>query len=312
METSIQEGGRTALSVPSILNFDVETGPIQDRNGETISKFIRRGIYNKTSGELISTCGSKYVPVAHKDIVEKVNSKLLQNPSIDLSDIKVVDETYDDGSKWRREIIFNKYVAEPQVGDVLKLRMVIDSSLDLTRMFAATFDALRLWCLNGCLSPAIHVANRYKHTFGFNVDAVAEKIALAPSKFNESKDEFELMIKSEVTPEEALQFFKKTIGHRPRPSEPSHYSKPLVDNLANRFRKESMGLGNTLWALYNALTHYASHPDRTEDWGDTRGKEHNVKYNRERAVAKALTHDMWLVLFTDNLDGQRSVHYKYN
>jgi len=311
MESSVQEGGRTALSMPSNLKFDVETGPIKDREGRDISPRIRRGIYNKSNNELISTCGSKYVPVAHYQIAEKLNEKLIAN-EIDLSDIKVTDELYDEGTKWRREIVFNKYIAEPQIGDVLKLRMVVDSSLDLSRMFSAVFDALRLWCLNGCVSPAIHVANRYKHTFGFNVDAVANKIALAPSKYNESKEEFEKMIKSEVTTEEAVQFFKKTIGHRPRPTEPWHYSKPLVDNLANRFQKEAMGLGYTLWAMYNALTHYSSHPDKSEDWGETRGKEHNVKYNRERAVAKALNHDMWLVLFTDNLDGQRSAYYKYN
>ena len=306
---SVCKGGAEALNFDA-MKFDVETAPLFDKGGIQIPKEIRQGIYNKDTGDIISTCGSKYQPVAHYQIGEKIRDKLIHS-EVDLSDIEVTNWLYDDGAKWRMQIVFNKYIAEPQVGDILKLRMLIDSSLDLTRMFSAIFDALRLWCLNGCVSPAIHVANRYKHTFGFNMEAVANKIALAPSKYNESKEEFEKMIKSEVTREEALQFFKKTIGHRPRPTEPNHYSKPLVDNLTNRFEKEAMGLGYTLWALYNTLTHYSSHPEKDEDWGDTRGKLHNVQYNRERQVAKALMNDMWLVLFTDNLDGQRSAYYKY-
>ena len=307
---SVCKGGADALNFDAI-KFDVETGPLYTRDKKPVAKEIRRGIYNTDTGNLISTCGSKYKPVAHYEIAEKLRDKLIQS-EVDLSDIQVTNWLYDEGAKWRMEILFNKYIAEPAIGDILKLRMLVDSSLDLTRMFSAIFDALRMWCLNGCVSSLYQIHNRYKHTFGFNIEAIANKIALAPSKYNENKEEFERMIKTEVSRDEALQFFKKTIGHRPRPTEPNHYSKPLVDNLTNRFDKEAMGLGFTLWTLYNALTHYSSHPDKNEDWGDTRGKLHNVQYNRERQVAKAISNDMWLVLFTDNLDGQRNQFYKYN
>ena len=62
MTTNI--GGVEALNFDDI-KFDVETGPIKDKEGRDIPSNVRRGIYNKDNGELISTCGSKYQPVAH-------------------------------------------------------------------------------------------------------------------------------------------------------------------------------------------------------------------------------------------------------
>ena len=306
MTTNI--GGVEALNFDDI-KFDVETGPIKDKEGRDIPSNVRRGIYNKDNGELISTCGSKYQPVAHYLIGEKIRDKLIQS-EIDLSNIEVTNELYDNGTKWRMSVIFNKYIAEPAVGDILKLRLVVDSSLDLSRMLSSIFDALRMWCLNGCLSSLYRINNRYKHTSGLDLEALSNKIALAPSKFNEDKELFSAMIISEVSKDEALQFIKKTIAHRPKPSQPNHYSKPLTDNLINRFEKEATGLGYTMWALYNALTHYASHPDKTEDWGETRGRLHNVQYHREGQVAKALQHNMWTVLL--NPIDVRKDYYKYN
>ena len=58
-----------------------------------------------------------------------------------------------------------------------------------------------------------------------------------------------------------------------------------LDALMKQYHEERQTLGNTAWAAYNAMTHWASHPDAS--------KPYNVERTRSNAVAKALRSNTW-------------------
>ena len=74
----------------------------------------------------------------------------------------------------------------------------------------------------------------------------------------------------------------------------------------NRYTKEvNLCGGSNLWSVYNTLTNYSTHVDN-KDWtgttvnqngdvvkADLQGAKHNVKYNRELAVANSLSHPLF-------------------
>ena len=72
-------------------------------------------------------------------------------------------------------------------------------------------------------------------------------------------------------------------------------NKGLLDYLVYQFEDEAHELGETVWAGYNALTHWSTH---TLDTPRSKGtqKQHDTQRVRANAVREVLTSDAWRVL----------------
>ena len=216
---------------------------------------------------------------------------------------------HDGGAKWHRKIVFNKIERSlAKVDDVVRLELNIHSSLDLSRKISSIFGALRLWCLNGCVTDDYSVQRNYKQTTNLIPDYLTTNSVRALEMYENNVEWFDRLLATNITEDDAIKFFKETIGKLSKPTvEKKTYSESKVQKLLNRYRKEVtlQNKGNTLWTLYNTITNYSTHVDNVDWTGNTvdesgnvvqaslGGAKHNIMYNRELEVAKSLKHPLF-------------------
>ena len=92
-----------------------------------------------------------------------------------------------------------------------------------------------------------------------------------------------------------------------------------MNYLLDRFEKETPDLGKTMWAGYNALTHWSTHIDDTFERLDDKGvakeikmsragsKEHTARTKREDKVREFMNSEDWASLL-DNTYIFTSLH----
>ena len=307
----IQEGNADALEVSAGAKFDIALEPLQTQDGLAVDFQTRRAVVDKTNGCVVGTCGKNYKPTAYYKVFDMVSNSLRKS-DIDLSNIKVIDNIYDGGAKAHRKIQFNKIEKSlAKKDDVIKLELNIHSSLDLSRKISSIFGAIRLWCLNGCVTSDYNVARHFKQTVGLNTNWLANNSVSALENFDNNKVMFDRMLATSVTDDEVAKFFKETIAKLSKPTGNKidgfvYHSKDKLTNLMNRYTKEiSLCGGSNLWSVYNTLTNYSTHVSN-QDWtgttvnekgkvvkADLVGAKHNVVYNRELAVANSLSHPLF-------------------
>tara|TARA_R100000231_G_scaffold139110_1_gene119278 strand:- start:209 stop:1156 length:948 start_codon:yes stop_codon:yes gene_type:complete len=308
--TNINEGGMDALDT-SAIKFDIALEPLQTANGLAIDYSTRRAVVDKTNNRVVGTCGKHYKPTAYYQIADRVNLGLMKS-NLDLSDITVIDNLYDGGAKWHRKIQFNKIEKSlAKKDDIIKLELNIHSSLDLSRKISSIFGAIRLWCLNGCVTSDYNVARHFKQTLGLNSNWLADNSVSALVNFENNKLMFDKMLATSVSDEDVAKFFRDTIAKLSKPTGNAvdgfvYHSKDKLTSLMNRYAKEvRLCGGSNLWSVYNTLTNYSTHVSN-QDWtgttvnekgkvvkADLVGAKHNVIYNRELAVAKSLNHELF-------------------
>lgn len=307
---NINEGSADALNTDAI-KFDIALEPLTTSNGLAVDTNVRRAVVDTTNGKVVGTCGKNYKPTAYYKIFDMVSNGLRKS-NIDLSDITVTDNVYDNGAKAHRKIQFNKIEKSlAKKDDIIKLELNIHSSLDLSRKISSIFGAIRLWCLNGCVTSDYNIGRHFKQTLGLSPSWLADNSVTALVNFEKNKLMFDRMLASDVNDNEVSMFFKETLAKLSKPSGNQidgfvHHSKNRLTNLMNRYAKEkTLCGGSNLWSVYNTMTNYSTHVDN-KDWVGTdldsngnvitselSGAKHNIKYSRELAVAKSLNHPLF-------------------
>lgn len=270
-------------TINSDWNFPVEQQPIFDQFGNPIQG--NTCIMRTDTNEVLGVHGSRYTMVTHDDVVNSImdavsDANLSTNYETKFSVIE-------NGRKLRGEILFNDLVMEPEVGDIVKFRVSFFNSYDASWSFSQAADGLRLWCLNGCTSPMGVSRSRFKHTQSISVEGSAAKIALGLDTFMNQKDLWVRWMGQAVENESVENFFKKTIAKAPsRQQLVTKTNEKQLENLLGIWKNERSNLGPNKWALYNALTYWATHTQ------DLKNPE-VARYNREEAIAKAMTTKEW-------------------
>ena len=265
-------------------DFPVETQEAYDIYGNQIdgTKVVMR----TDTKEVLGVHGSRYRILSHDDVV---NSTMDALKEADLSDdYELTTTVIDGGRKLRGEILFNNITVEPAVGDIVKYRISFFNSYDATWSFSQAADGLRLWCLNGCTSPVGTARSRYKHTQSINVEGSAIKMVNGIDAFMNSKDQWVEWMKTNVSNEMAEYFFKHTLAKAPSRQKLVHKSNERqLENLLGIWDNERASLGNNKWALYNAMTYWASHTSELSN-------PEVARRNREDMIAKAMTHKAFI------------------
>ena len=307
---NIQKGNEDALNTDAI-KFDIELQPLQTVGGLAVDENNRKAVVDITNGRVVGTCGKNYKPNAHWKVCELVNHGLRQS-DIDLTDIVVEDNMFDNGAKFHRVITFPKIQKSlAKKDDIISLKLDIHSSLDLTRKISSIFNAVRLWCTNGCVTNDYNTQRSYKQTLGFLPEWLATNSVDALVNFEKNKQMFDRMLATSVDDDTVARFFQSTLAKLSKPSGNPvdgyvYHSEKKLTALMKHYHKEKPQCGGSnLWAVYNTMTHYSTHVDDI-DWTGTEvdetgnivqaqltGARHNVAYNRQLDVAKSLTHELF-------------------
>ena len=231
----------------------------------------------------------RYKPLEYTRIYESVLDAV--NKSGVSKDFTINVNVLEGGKKIRIQILFEDiYIEDPEVGDYIKFKIDVVSSLDGAWPFLLTALGLRLWCKNGCTTPDPVCYTKYKHTHLIDVEAHAAKISTALEAFYNHKDIWMEWRKVPVSHETAENFFKKTLAKAQTNTTEFKHNKVQLEALMGLWRKETQILGTTKWALFNACTYWQDHTE-----GDA---AHNTRFRREAEMRKTLKSKHWEAICT--------------
>ena len=244
---------------------------------------MARACVRTDTGQVLGIHGSKYKPISHKDVVDRVMEGVEKTGFTNYSTKIQVHEA---GAKMRGSVTFNDLVIEPIKDDIIKFRINFFNSYDQSWAFATICDGLRLWCMNGCTTPVNASTLRFKHTTKVNIKSITDRVKTGLEFFTDSSKDYYSWAHTRLEQHSVQKFLESTICKTFKRSTNSiPYNVTRTETLLEGFDRESRSLGNTKWALYNALTYWSTHTD------GERG--HAIRKRREDEVAKALGSRQW-------------------
>jgi len=109
--------------------------------------------------------------------------------------------------------------------------------------------AIDFYCSNGMIRGEYSTSYR-KHTKGLVVDNLGSVVTKALLSFSAAQDVWQQWAGTTVSATSVTEFFNKIA-----------MSEKMKDGLSDQYMRERDERGPNLWALYSALTYYASHDD---------------------------------------------------
>jgi len=229
----------------------------------------------------------------------------LQETDLPLDNVEVVDRIYLEGLRVHRTIFFNdltdrQYSNRTREGqpDVSRCRLDMFNSVDKSWSFQLFSGAYRDLCRNTQVfggEKAYHQIQ--KHTKNMNVGAAIVKGALGLSMWEGQLEYMQQLREKRLTMQGfndfliASEFVKKDgkVAAANADKEGLHINQKKLATLLDLFTKETRELGETMWAGYNALTHWATHlPDANKG-----GRDEKKRFDRNRDIRELTSGDLW-------------------
>ena len=198
---------------------------------------------------------SAYRPVTHSQIVDPVRNILH-----DISDEYVPQiKTYDNGAMMVAKFTCRDIrIKDPSKDDYIAFQVTLRNSYNGMWSIMITANGIRLFCLNGC-TTADRVANfRLKHNgvFKYNFDHLKHSVDF----FHTNEERYMQWANTKVTEWEVEEMFNK-LTYTARPTIDGKYrNETQFCNLMYLWSNYRQDMGQTKWGLYNAVTHWISHP----------------------------------------------------
>ena len=281
----------------------------------------KMAVIRSDTGDFMGNHSNKYKLVPHIDLYRKHTIKLLES-DIGKSEVQVIDQLWDKGAKTRRTVHFLDHTMKVKDGDEVCLRSDIFNSIDGAWSFQTFTGAYRSLCLNTLVFGGQKFYHeRRKHTSGLNVSSALSKIANTLDVFTNQTEKFQLWSNAKLTDKQVALFLAHSICKKDSKTvetlgaiadtttiDTKLINTRLSDYLLYRYEQEQSSLGKTIWALYNALTHWSTHTDETyetmNDKGELReismgrkgSQKANVQKDREILVRNALDSQAWQTL----------------
>lgn len=221
--------------------------------------------------------------LARNDQIFPMIEEAITKSQVDMSGMKVKDSMARNGGLTVRTYTFPSHVIEPQVGDITQLEMKVINSYDGGSQFKAHIGGMRLACSNGMVLPhgQINLISA-RHTKGLQVKLpeVIQKMVKALEIFNSNTESWQLMTEREITDAQALAIIAKLPQINDR----------LEERLKGLWLDHKIEMGNTMWALYNALTYWSTHEDIR---ASSRSNTPAIVLERESKVQRVLESPVW-------------------
>ena len=228
------------------------------------------GLYNSSLDKLLATrpVSNTYQLVPHHELFAE-QAKILGQSDLPLDNVTIKDQLYKDGLQAHRTIFFHDLETTVSNNkDKVLSRIDIFNSCDMSWSFQVFSGAYRDLCRNTLVfggQKAYH--QQAKHTRNLSTTALMTKASIGLEFWNNQKETMLNWRAKDMSLEQFGQILKQTICKKKSKSAELNLTNPVnetkLNYLLDRFEKETPDLGKTMWAGYNALTHWATHTDET-------------------------------------------------
>jgi len=277
-------------------DFNAELVPIytgiEDADGiefQQLDKTIGRAVVRDDNGANLGIVGARYGIAENGPIYQMmVEGAEKALPRHALNGVTLKESSSYGGQFTRIELLFDGLGADIRQlngsSTQLLFKIGLTNSFNgsgAVRLFAGAQD---LWCTNGCTSGEIN-KKAARHTSGYSAAIFAGFIEKQCAEYVTRVRTWQQWASNSITPDQAEMILNEN-GMAGR----------KVKSMMVQFEREAADRGASVWALYSALTNYASH---SSDLFGVRNSTNvdNIAITldqREREVAKLIESDSFL------------------
>jgi len=259
-------------------------------------------IYNRATDQVcdMRPVADSYKLVPHESTLADHNDQLWASElGPELGRVTVIDRLFDNGLKMHRTIRFDGLTSEvkSRAGqDTVSPRLDIFNSVDQSWAFQVFSGAYRDLCRNSLVfggQKAYH--QKRKHTRNLDPAAITGKMTLSLAMFQGQRELMDRWAASRLSLADFSDLLKATLCDAPNadPDKPQ-YNRKLHDWMIDRYKEEAGELGETMWAGYNALTHWSTHTESSRSRSGA--AVHMRERSREADVRSILASPEWASL----------------
>ena len=288
---------------------------LQDNKGRTLANY--HGLENAVTGELLNSppISASYKLVNHARAFEEQAASIFKTPDLPHENFKVVDRIFDDGRRATRAVYFNDLTFDLDgLGQGITARADIINSVDMSWAFQVFSGAYRDYCRNTCVFGGQKAyQQRRKHTSNMSVESMIAKSVLGLAMFQNQREKMKQWRTIVLDRSQWVEMLENTVCKKGGDAAQLSVDKAtrvnagLLNYLDHRFNEEKPELGSTLWAAYNALTHWSTHVAETYERVLENGNvvsvqtghgtnPHGVQLGREQKVRAVLDSKYWTEL----------------
>lgn len=316
--TPIKGGFELVHDDPRNVDLFAEQGrvskvPLFDTHGRLLEGYY--GLQNSKTRELLTSppVTRGYKLLDHAEVYAMQGRDLMANPELPHSDLTVIDRVFEDGRRATRQVLFNDMTWDLDgYGNGITARADIVNSVDMSWAFQVFSGAYREYCRNTCVFGGQKTYHqKKKHTSNLSPEAMVAKAHIGLAMFDQHRDQMDAWRTIDLDASQWVEIMEQTVcakgstGAALSSDKSARVNGKLLDYMVHRFTEEQKELGSTLWAGYNALTHWATHTDETwtriNDDGTTtelatgraNSNRHMVQHQRNQKVRNVLDSDAW-------------------
>ena len=268
-------------------DFPIQTIPMygMSNNGREIKEVHcpdKQMIVREDTMEYLGSHSISYKPVTHQEVLDPIIdlAESLKTPYV--TQINMLDN----GAMMDTRLVFKEICFDdPALQSYVAFQISVRNSYNGVWSVMIQADGLRMFCLNKCTTPD-RVANfRLKHNghFKYNFEHLKQSVDL----FRGNEQRYRDWYNTKVSDDDADSMFSK-LTYTAKPTVDGKYrNETQYAKLQQHWKEYQHTIGKNKWGLYNAVTHWISHPENVSSTNKTIVERNNkmVSYmNRPNSI----------------------------
>ena len=257
-------------------DFNVYTRPVFFQSDEGLNRIPNKlALVRDDTENSLGVVSDSYQIAQHPDAFRTVE-RIIAGSELDLEGVKRTISVSHGGARAYAIYSLPAHTIETSKGDPSALQISARNSFDGSWCFHVDIGSVRMICTNGQVFLEDFAMFKSKHTRGLNMAHAARKLSNAVEVYAKEVDRWKRWKQTGVSDNFAFALFGRianckamhsdTIKH---PSdllqEPEIYRNKTLVRLWDHYNaNEKKALGSNLWAVYNAVTHWATHTPATK------------------------------------------------
>jgi hypothetical protein len=268
-------------------------------------------LQNRATGNVIDVTPFRgsYTLKPH-DLLMAEQAEQITRSELPVGNVEVVDRIFEEGVRVHRTIYFHDLISNiGKESDMVRCRLDVFNSVDKSWSFQIFSGAYRDLCRNTLVfggEKAYH--QKKKHVGSMSTDAMTEKAIMGLDMWANQSEQMKLWQQAKLTEKQFVEMLKETICRKNTKAanheglaESVSVNERRLNYLLERFAEERRELGETMWAGYNALTHWATHLPDARD----KGRAEKKRFDRNNQVRQIITGPDWL--YFEGLAGRKEM-----
>lgn len=247
--------------------FEVEKQEITTNSGAVV--LGKKAVVRKDTNEVLSIMSNKYKLVNHEDAYTRA-MEAIRESNLDLNGmIESIDYSYN-GARMITKLKFPEHRVMIGENDEVDLQLNIHNSYDGSKPFTIDVGGYRLICSNGMVIGRTFSKISRRHTKGLDLDYYIYQIQGMTEGFTTQTEIWKQESNIQLKTSNVIDFVDNL-----------NWTKKDRDYINNQYMIERKVLGDTKWALNNAITNWSTHAPIQKK---SKPNASNVIYLREEKV----------------------------